>query len=44
VLVTDIYLPEKQAEILGPSEQRIIASAPGIGDIMRVTWPAEVPR
>ena len=44
VLVTDIYLPEKQAEILGPSEHRVIASAPGIGDIMRITWPAEVPR
>jgi hypothetical protein len=44
VLVTDIYLPDRQAEILGPSEHRLIASAPGIGDIMRVTWPDNAQR
>jgi uncharacterized membrane protein len=39
VLITDMYQPDKQAQILGPCEQHLIVSAPGVGDIMRVTWP-----
>jgi hypothetical protein len=39
ILITDMYHPEKQAEILGPCEQRLIVSAPGVGDVMRITWP-----
>jgi hypothetical protein len=39
ILVTDILSVRPHKDVFGECDEEFLASAPGVGDVMRVTWP-----